>query len=214
MASTLNPFKQMTVTKFMGIDYKDWAYQMQAVLEAIDLWVICRAVMPTCIDCLVPADPAHPTDAEAADICTWDTTDSQCTGYLKSYITKVIMEQAIAHITVAGAHLTSWEIWDCLWAIYDTVLAAAIFSIFRKMREWCLDVSRPPLLQLDQLEHHYQALTTNMVNILDFICVMTLLSTLPLQWETFVTPRLLQGQNITTVTYQAAKEAILLQWDT
>jgi hypothetical protein len=43
---------------------------------------------------------------------------------------------------------------------------------------------------------------------------MTLLSTLPLQWETFITPRLLQGQNITAVMYQAVKEAVLLQWDT
>jgi hypothetical protein len=67
---------------------------------------------------------------------------------------------------------------------------------------------------LDQLEHHYQALTTNTVNVPDFICVMTLLSTIPPQWETFVTPRLLQGQNITTVMYQAVKEAVLLQWDT
>jgi hypothetical protein len=124
------------------------------------------------------------------------------------------MEQAIVHIAAAGTTLNSWAIWDCLLAVYDTVSAATVFSIFRKMREWHLDMSKPPLLQLDQLEHHYQALTTNMVNVPDFLCAMTLLSALLPQWETFVSPRLLQGQNITAVMYQVAKEAILLQWDT
>jgi hypothetical protein len=76
MASTFNPFKQVTVTKFTGIDYKDWAYQMQAALEAVDLWVICGAVVPAQIDCPVAANPVHPMDAEAADICIWDTVDS------------------------------------------------------------------------------------------------------------------------------------------
>jgi hypothetical protein len=74
--AAINPLKQMTVPKFTGVNYKDWAYYMQAALEAIDLWVICGASMPARVDRPVPANAAAPTDAEQAEIHQWDVADS------------------------------------------------------------------------------------------------------------------------------------------
>jgi hypothetical protein len=179
MASTINPLKQMTVSKFTGVNYKDWAYYMQAALEAIDLWVICGAAAPQCVDRPVPANAAAPTDTEQAEIHQWDVTDSRIIGYLKSYVMQVIMEQAIMHITAAGTTLTSRAVWMHLKTIYDVVSAASVFSTFRKTRDWHLDITKPPLPQLDTLENHYQELTTNTVVIPDFIHAMTLLSAVP-----------------------------------
>jgi hypothetical protein len=138
MASTSNPFKQMVISKFTSVNYKDWAYYMQAVLKAVDLWVICGAATPSHIDCLVSANPATPIDTEQKSIHQWDTADSQTISYLKSYITQVFIEQAIAYVTAAGACLSSQEIWTHLQTIYDIVSATSIFSTFRRQENGAL----------------------------------------------------------------------------
>src|SRR5712691_6891054 len=214
MASNLNPFKQgqSIVPKFKGTDYKDWAYAMQAALEGVDLWLISGAPDPDHIDRPGFADPANPTAAENTAWLQWDTADSRATGYLKTYCERTVMERVLRNVVAAGT-LNSKAIWDELKDLYDTTSAAKVFALFRQTREWRLDGNKHPITQLDALDYLYQQLETNGVTLDSFIQAMTLLSAIPSQWEPFVTPKLLEGGTITTVTYQAAKDAIHFQWD-
>ena len=214
MASTSNPFKQgqIVVPKFKGTDYKDWAYAMQAALEGVDLWLISGAPDPDHIDRPGFADPNAPTQAEITAQAQWDTADGRTIGYLKSYCERTVMERVLCNVVTAG-RISSKGIWDELKALYDTTSATKVFALFRQTREWRLDANKHPITQLDVLDFLYQQLETNGVTLDSFIQAMTLLSAIPSQWEPFVTPKLLEGGAITTVTYQAAKDAVHFHWD-
>ena len=213
-SSSINPFKQgqAVVPKFKGTDYKDWAYTMQAALEGVNLWLISGA--PAAVHIPRPgfADPNAPTDAENAARLQWDVADGRATGYLKSYVERTVMEKVLSNIGT-GVRLSSKAIWDELKNVYDTTSAAKVFALFRQTREWRLDASKPPTPQLDALDYLYQQLEANGVILDSFIQAMTLLSAIPMQWEPFVTPQLLQGGTVTAVTYELAKGAVHFHWD-
>ena len=214
MASSSNPFKQgqAVVPKFKGTDYKDWAYAMQAALEGVDLWLVSGAPAADHIDRPGFADPNAPTNAENAARLQWDVVDGHAIGYLKSYVEHTVMEKVLHNIGT-GVRLSSQLIWEELKDIYDTTSAAKVFALFRQTREWHLDGNKHPITQMDTLDYLYQQLDTNGVALDSFIQVMTLLSAILSQWEPFVTPKILKGGAITTITYRVAKEAIQFHWD-
>jgi hypothetical protein len=82
-------------------------------------------------------------------------------------------------IATVGAALTAHLIWDQVWILYGQVLPAKVYSLFWQIRHWHLDASKHPQPQIDALNYLYEQLITQIVQVTDFIKVMTLLSALP-----------------------------------
>ena len=70
-------------------------------------------------------------------------------------------------------------VWEQAEATYSAITPAKVYSLFRQTRQWHLNRSKHPQPQLDVLDYLYEQLTTQTVQITDFIKVMTLLCTLP-----------------------------------
>ena len=183
---------------------------MKSFLHSIDLWLLTGETGTARVDQPGYADPQNPTADETRAIQAWDTADSRSQGILYLHMTEPAKQRVEAGVGTAS---TACLVWQQAEAIYGAITPAKVYSLFRQTRQWHLDRSKHPQPQLDALDYLYKQLTTQMVNIANFIKAMMLLCMLPPQWEESITTIVMQSGTITGITYDAAKTAILRHWD-
>jgi hypothetical protein len=199
------------IPKLDGINYQEWSSTMKSYLSTLDLWLITGETnVNTRADRPVPAAAGAPTADETRDMCAWDTADHRAQGFLTLNITEGAKHRIM---TAVGQNPTARLIWEQALALYGQVSPAKVYALFRKTRQWHLDASKHPQPQLDALDYLYEQLTSQTVQITDFLRAMTLLSALPPPWEESITTIVMQSGTITGITYDAAKTAVSRHWD-
>ena len=143
----------------------------------MDLWLITGETnVNTHTDRPIPAAVATPTADETRDMHAWDTADHRAQGFLTLNITEGAKHWIMAAV---GQNPTARLIWEQALAFYGQVSPAKVYALFQQTRQWHLDASKHPQPQLDVLDYLYEQLTSQTVQITDFIHAMTLLSALP-----------------------------------
>jgi len=217
MAAQSETHKQMeSIPRLDGTNYHQWSYRITAGLRTLDLWLVTGAVAPQYQAHPVPANAAAPTVEERARIAAWDSANERSIGFLTG-----AMEEAIVHRvqdaaeTAAGAsnQVTAQYWWDQTSTLYNITTPATIYRIFVQVWEWRLSANKPPQGQLDHLLMLYNQLEAEGQTLLTLTKVMTLLNTLPKDWQQLVTHHVLNQPAVANITWAVATAAIGNHWD-
>jgi len=217
MATQSETCKQMeSIPQLDGTNYCQWSFHITAGLRTLDLWLVTGAVPPQYQARPVPANAATPTVEERARIAAWDSANERSIGFLSG-----AMEEAIAHRvqdaaeTAAGAgnQVTAQHWWDQASTLYNITTPAMIYRIFVQIWEWRMFPNRPPQGQLDHLLMLYNQLEAEGQMLPTLTRVMTLLATLPKDWQQLVTHMVLNQPAVANITWAVATAAIGNHWD-
>jgi len=217
MAAQSETHKHMeSIPRLDGTNYRQWSFHITAGLRTLDLWLVTGAVPPQYQAHPVPANAAAPTVEERARIAAWDSANERSIGFLSG-----AMEEAIAHqvqgaaeaTAGAGNQVTAQHWWDETSTLYNITTPATIYWIFVQIWEWRMSPNKPPQGQLDHLLILYNQLEAEGQMLPTLTKVMTLLNTLPKDWQQLVTHQVLNQPAVANITWTVATAAIGNYWD-
>jgi len=197
-------------------NYCQWSFRITTSLWTLELWLVTGATAPQYQARPVPANAATPTIEERARIAAWDSANERSIGFLSG-----AMEKAIAHrvqdaaemAAGAGNQVTTQHWWDQASTLYNITTPATIYWIFVQIWEWRMSPNKPPQGQLDHLLMLYNQLKAEGQTLPTLTRVMTLLATLPKDWQQLVTHQVLNQPAISNITWAVAMAAIGNHWD-
>ena len=161
-----------------GANYREWATQMQAFLQASGLWRVVNGTITR------PVAAGAPQNA-------WDDRNDVALGNITLRISQNICNQV-------GA--TSAITWTNLATAFGTIGVSRIYGDFKSLVSFKISESQNPSAEIERFNMHQQRLATHNVNIPDNIIGMMLLAALPTRWD-HVAAIYLQGKTtITAVT--------------
>jgi len=113
----------------------------------------------------------------------------------------------------AGNQVTAQHWWDEASTLYNITTPATIYRIFVQVWEWRMSPNKPPQGQLDHLLMLYNQLEAQGQMLPTLTKVMTLLATLPKDWQQLVTHQVLNQPAVANITWAVAVAAIGHHWD-
>ena len=147
MSSQLNSF----TTVFDGLNYKQWAKQMQAFLMSQGLWgyaegTIDEPLFPTPVD--EDGKPATVSDEEKAKYeelhAPWKRSQDMAQGSIMLRLTPSI-QQNLAYLTTAES------LWDGIKDAYDVSNVPTIYKDFKEVFSFRINPNQHPAAQFDRL---------------------------------------------------------------
>jgi len=113
----------------------------------------------------------------------------------------------------AGNQVTAQYWWDQASTLYNITTPATIYRIFVQIWEWRMSPNKLPQGQLDHLLMLYNQLEAEGQTLPTLTRVMTLLATLPKDWQQLVTYQVLNQPAVANITWAVAMAAIGNHWD-
>jgi len=199
-----------------GTNYRQWSFRITAGLQTLDLWLVTGAVAPLYQACPVPANAAVVTVDEHARMAAWDSANERSIGFLSGAMEKAIacrVQDAAETAAGASNQVTAQHWWDQTSTLYDITTPATIYQIFVQIWEWRMSPNKPPQGQLDHLLMLYNQLKAQGQTLPTLTKVMTLLATLPRDWQQLVTHQVLNQPAVANITWAVAVAAIGHHWD-
>jgi len=217
MAAQSETCKQVeSILRLDGTNYRQWSFRITASLQTLDLWLVTGAVAPLYQACPVPANAAAVTADKHARMAAWDSANERSIGFLSGAMEEAIarrVQDAAETAAGAGNQVTAQHWWDQTSTLYDITTPATIYRIFVQVWEWRMSPNKPSQGQLDHLLMLYNQLEAQGQMLLTLTKVMTLLATLPRDWQQLVTHQVLNQPAIANITWAVAVAAIGHHWD-
>jgi len=113
----------------------------------------------------------------------------------------------------ASNQVTAQHWWDQASTLYNITTPATIYQIFVQIWEWRMTLNKPPQGQLNHLLMLYNQLEAEGQMLLTLTKVMTLLNTLPKDWQQLVTHQVLNQPAVANITWAVVTAAIGNHWD-
>jgi len=217
MATQSKTRKQMeSILRLDGTNYHQWCFRITAGLQTLDLWLVTGAIATLYQARPVPANATAVTVKERARIATWDSANERSIGFLSEAMEEAIacrVEDAAETAASAGNQVTAQHWWDQTSTLYNITTPATIYQIFVQVWEWRMSPNKPPQGQLDHLLMLYNQLKAQGQTLPTLTKVMTLLATLPRDWQQLVTHQVLNQPAVANITWAVAVAAIGHHWD-
>jgi len=113
----------------------------------------------------------------------------------------------------AGNQVTAQHWWDQASTLYNITTPATIYQIFVQIWEWRMSPNRASKGQLNHLLMLYNQLEAEGQTLPTLTKVMTLLNTLPKDWQQLVTHQVLNQPAVANITWAVVTAAIGNYWD-
>jgi hypothetical protein len=156
----------------------------------------------------------HPAQAGEAQ-ANWDTTDAHTIGIISLTLADHILCKVRSLVDAAQPNAATqfssmW--WTQIEHHYGTISPSQVFDLIKQVINFCLDGSKHPWPQIEQLEAIHVNLATNQAELLEFVQSMILLSCLPPAWETSIIQTVMAGGQVTDITWQLMTQTKRREW--
>ena len=181
---------------FQGVNFCTWQQAMGDYLKSQRLWFHVAALMDGGRGHPVEVTAGAPTQAEANAQVAWDADDIQCLGILSLRLSPNLW----THL-VNTACLT----WDSLNTTFGQLGVSAI-----SLR---VTGGQNPQVEIQQLNTLFECLAANDMSISDPMQGMILLNALPAKWDSVGMVYLQSTCQLTNVSFQAMREAVMAEFE-
>lgn len=186
----MNVSTYVPILRVNGTNYRQWAAQMQAFLQANGLWKI------------VNGTATHPMNA--ADGAEWDVYDDMAHG-------NIILR--LSHNVRNEVGVTSAKTWTNLATAFGSVGFSHIYGDFRTLLKFKISGGQHPAAEITRFFTLLECLKANGVALPDNVQGMMLLNALPARWD-HVSAIYLQGKSkVDEIKFMEVQQAIIAEFD-